>query len=131
MSHIHDKMQKSKLAVPSPQSTVAVPARITENSVLGQDLRRFSGDADGSAGFDILEPLRILLRRRVCLYIAVPACLVFAVLASFLMPAKYVATSKLQLVTNQTGQLSVGETLSPPCKQMSLSSSPTPSLYRS
>jgi polysaccharide biosynthesis transport protein len=112
MSHIHDKMQKSKLAVPSPQSTVAVPARITENSVLGQDLRRFSGDADGSAGFDILEPLRILLRRRVCLYIAVPACLVFAVLASFLMPAKYVATSKLQLVTNQTGQLSVGETAS-------------------
>jgi polysaccharide biosynthesis transport protein len=112
MSHIKDKMQTAKLASPSPQSTVVVSSRITEKSGGGQELRRIARDAEDGAGFDIFEPLRILLRRRVCLYIAVPAFLVLAVLASVLMPAKYVATSRLQLVTNRTGQLSVGDSAS-------------------
>jgi len=62
--------------------------------------------------FDIFEPLRILLRRRVCLYISVPAFLVLAVLAPILMPPKYTAISRLQLITEQTGRLSVGDSAS-------------------
>ncbi|UWZ87065.1 polysaccharide biosynthesis tyrosine autokinase [Occallatibacter riparius] len=68
-----------------------------------------SEEPKAAASFDIFEPLRVIWRRRLCLYISIPAVFILAVATSFLMPAKYTATSRLQLVTQQTGQLSVGD----------------------
>jgi polysaccharide biosynthesis transport protein len=124
MSRIHQTTQEAQQdSLMPPTIIVALPEiaeeidgrfqpRTNVDRSLSTATRATARNADGNTAFDIFEPLRILLRRRLCLYIAVPAFVILAVLVSVLMPAKYIATSRLQLVTEQTGRLSVGDSAS-------------------
>src|SRR3954447_19664526 len=115
-------MQNAQPSNSIPPITVIAPCPIGEESDGGRDLRagvgrastapRPTGEEHERAPLDIFEPFRILRRRRLCLLISIPVFLLLAVLSSVLMPAKYTATSKLQLVTEQTGRLSFGDSAS-------------------
>jgi len=108
MSRIHDPRGNVLPEEPMTPASRLLPAQFglsPANFTAGEEPK-------ANASFDIFEPLRVLWRRRLCLYISVPVVVILAVATSILMPAKFTATSRLQLVTEQTGQLSVGDTAS-------------------
>jgi polysaccharide biosynthesis transport protein len=126
MSRIHEAMQKAGKDGPISDKIIIAPehARADEKARKGRKLDETetptarplptlgpttaSGPAQQTT-FDVFEPLRVLLRRRWCLYVSTPVLLVLAVLFSALTPARYVATSRLQLLSQQTGRLSLGD----------------------
>ena len=108
MSRIHEPKGNVLPEEPIPAVSRMLPPQVA----LAPVTLTANEEPKAEPSFDIFEPLRVIWRRRLCLYISIPAVVILAVATSVLMPARYTATSRLQLVTDQTGQLSVGDSAS-------------------
>jgi len=121
MSHIHDALTKAEQEGSTPGKKI-IPAQVRPERQIAKpsdnsarvhapfiSTRRVPPRAVEDSQFDVFEPLRILYRRRHCLYICTAAMFVVAAFVCVFMPPKYVAYSRLQLLNQQTGRLSLGD----------------------
>src|SRR5580693_7761318 len=58
-------------------------------------------------GSDIFQPLRVLYKRRLWIYISTVLAIILAAVVCVVVPPTYVATSRLQLLNQSTGSLAV------------------------